>query len=75
VGSPAYSIGEPHYKRVPRGFEPDHPRAELLKHNGMHASIEGRIPKEFTKPSLVDYCFDRWKPMMPLHRWLDRVSA
>ncbi len=75
AGNPGCAIGEPHYKRVPRGFEPDHPRAELLKHNGMYAYTEGRIPREFTKPSFVDYCFDRWKPMMPLHRWLDRVSG
>ncbi len=75
AGSPGCAIGEPHYKRVPRGFEADHPRAELLKHNGMYAFTEARIPKEFMRPSLVDYCFDRWKPMMPLHRWLDRISG
>ncbi len=75
TGSPGYTIGDPHYKRVPRGFDPDHPSAELLKHNGMYAFIEGRIPKELTRPTFVDYCFDRWKPMMPLHRWLDRVTG
>lgn len=75
TGSPGCAIGEPHYKRIPRGFDPDHPRAELLKHNGMYAYTEGRIPKEFTSSALLDYCFDRWKPMMPLHRWLGRVAG
>ncbi len=75
TGVPGCAIGDPHYKRVPRGFDPDHPRAELLKHNGMYVFTEGPIPKEFTRSSLVDYCFDRWKPMMPLYRWLDRVSG
>jgi len=72
---PGIAVGEPHYKRVPRGFDPDHRRAELLKHNGMYCYTEGRIPKEFRSPALVDYCLDRWKQMLPLHRWLDRVAG
>jgi uncharacterized protein (DUF2461 family) len=27
----AYEIGGEHYKKVPRGFDPDHPRADLLR--------------------------------------------
>lgn len=75
TGNPGCAIGEPHYKRVPRGYEPDHPRAELLRYSGMGGVAEGRIPKEFTKPALLDYCLDRWKQMMPLYRWLERVSV
>jgi len=75
TGNPECAIGGSHYKRVPRGFGPDHPRAELLKHNGMYAFTDGPIPKEFTRSSLIDHCFDRWKPMMPLYRWLGRVSG
>ncbi len=73
--APGISIGEPHYKRVPRGFDPSHPRADLLKHDGMYAYTEGPIPSEFTSPKLLEHCLERWKPMMPLYRWLERLSG
>ena len=32
-----YELVGQHYKRVPSGFDADHPRAELLKHNALYA--------------------------------------
>ncbi|MCD4690483.1 TIGR02453 family protein [bacterium] len=68
-----YAIGEPHYKRVPRGYDADHTRAELLKYNTMYAVTESRPPKELMSSALLDYCLERWKHMMPLYRWLART--
>ncbi len=31
------------------------------------------FPPSCTPPALVDYCFDRFKPMEPLHRWLIKL--
>jgi len=33
-----YHVGEPHFKRVPAGYQADHPRADLLRRNGLMAS-------------------------------------
>jgi uncharacterized protein (TIGR02453 family) len=33
-----YQVGEPHFKRVPAGYQADHPRADLLRRNGLMAS-------------------------------------
>src|SRR5256885_17056044 len=33
-----YQVGEPHFKRVPAGYPADHPRADLLRRNGLMAS-------------------------------------
>lgn len=64
------ALGGQHYKRVPAGFDPGHPNAPLLLHNGLYAGMETAIPEEFYSPRLVEYCFERYRPMVPLHKWL-----
>ena len=66
----AYNIGGVHYKRVPRGYDPEHKNAGLLLHNGLHLGKETKIPKEFYSRKLLDYCFTRYKDMAPVHKWL-----
>jgi len=68
--NPLYSIGGEHYKKVPRGFSPTHPRARLLLYNGLYASLETRIPAEFYSSSLVQWCFGHYKSCKPLVDWL-----
>lgn len=59
-----------HYKRVPRGFDPQHPNAEYLLYNGLYALRETAIPGELFSEALVDYCFEWYQKWLPLHRWL-----
>jgi uncharacterized protein (TIGR02453 family) len=70
---PGFSLGGEHYKRVPAGFNPAHPNAALLKHKGLYAGFETRIPEEFYSVRLVEYCFERYEPLFPLHRWLMKL--
>ena len=65
-----YSIGGEKTKRVPRGFDPAHPRAELLKHKGLYAGIEMKPPAELHGPELVGFCRDHFQALLPLHRQL-----
>ncbi len=37
-----YDVGTESYKKVPAGVAPDHPRAALLRHGGLHAGWEGK---------------------------------
>lgn len=67
------SLGGQHYKRVPAGFGPAHSNAALLKHKGLYASFESKIPEEFFSARLVEYCFKRFEPLAPLHRWLMKL--
>ena len=69
-----FEIGGQHYKRVPPGYDPSHPNAPLLLHNGLHAGWETTTPEELFTPGLVDYCFDKFKPLAPLHRWLSALA-
>jgi uncharacterized protein (TIGR02453 family) len=70
-----YEPGGVHYKRLPQGYDPGHPNAPLLKHNGLYVGWEGKIPPEFYSQKLVDFCFDRFRPVVPLHRWLTKALA
>ena len=70
---PGFSVDGLHYKRVPAGFDPAHPNAELLKHKGLYAGVETKVPEAFTTAGFVDHCFERFAPLVPLHRWLMKL--
>lgn len=72
---PGLAVEGLHYKRVPAGFDPALPNAELLRHKGLYGSFEAKIPEEFFTPRFVDYCFERMAPMAPLHHWLMTLIA
>ncbi len=65
-----YKVGDTHYKRVPRGYDPEHPNAELLLYNGIHALCEIQLPKEIYSADFLDYCYKIFKDYAPLHYWL-----
>ena len=65
-----YTVGGQYYKKVPRGYDPDHPNASLLLHNGLYTGFEIPVPDLLYTPELVDFCFDRFNEMLPLHTWL-----
>ena len=70
----AYEIGGEHYKKVPRGFDPDHPRADLLKYNAIYASSPRIDLAKLGSPELVDVCMDHSENTAPLHRWLVKIN-
>jgi len=65
-----YGIGGAHYKRVPRGFDPEHPNAQYLRHNGLYAYTEGKLPKELYSKELVALCLKAYRDMYPIHEWI-----
>ena len=65
-----YTVGGSHYKRVPRGTAPDHPRADLLRHNALFA--ERRFTPEeagLHSAGFVDFCASHFAAMLPVHDW------
>ena len=70
VAAGGYLIDGQHYKKVPRGYEPAHPRAEVLLYNGLTARIEEKVPDVFYSDAIIDYAYGHYKNMLPLHRWL-----
>jgi uncharacterized protein (TIGR02453 family) len=61
------------YKKVPPGYPPDHPRAELLKLKGLHAGVSGVVPPEFFAAEFTVWCFERFEAVAPVHSWLVKM--
>jgi uncharacterized protein (TIGR02453 family) len=68
-------VGGIQYKRIPNGYPADHPRAELLKYNGLYAGVAVPVPEEFTSDALLDFCFKWYTGMTPLHEWLLELTG
>ncbi len=66
----SYKLGGMHYKRVPRGYDPETPNVDLLLHNGLFLYYEGALPKEVNSSDFLDYSLDVFKDILPLHKWI-----
>lgn len=65
---------EPHYKRVPRGYPADHPRAHLLRYAGI--GVGTQIASDLiTSPDLVGVCLDHARRIVPLVEWFSEMNA
>ena len=60
------------YTRVPKGFAPDHPRAELLKYKGLICSFPAIPAGLLHKPELARWLIGHAKATAPLVIWLRR---
>ena len=63
-------IGGAHYKKVPRGFDPAHPNADLLLHNALYFGFTTKVPADIYTPKAMDYCVKAYKQVWPLQQWL-----
>jgi uncharacterized protein (TIGR02453 family) len=59
-------------KRTPRGFDPDHPAADLLRFKSFTVSTE-LSEREVLDPKLPDIVAKQYATMLPFVRWLNRV--
>jgi uncharacterized protein (TIGR02453 family) len=59
-------------KRVPRGIDPDHPRADLLRMKGIHVGRVFGAPKWLHSASALERILTTWRDAAPVNRWLDR---
>jgi uncharacterized protein (TIGR02453 family) len=64
------TVGGLAYKRVPRGFAADHPRAELLRHGALYVSAEWKLPRSVSSAAFVGWAAERLERLAPVERWL-----
>lgn len=58
------------YKKVPKPYDDDHPRADLLRHkHGIQARWPEPTPASVTRASFVDWCLRRLNACADLHHW------
>ena len=65
-----YTLGWKQYKKTPRGFDESHPNAEYLMYGGIGFQYEEALPDIVHSKELVDYVFEKYKDMSPIHAWL-----
>lgn len=57
------------YKRVPKPYTEDHPRAGLLRHKMIQARWAEPTPPDVHSAMFVDFCMERLTACAPVHRW------
>jgi uncharacterized protein (TIGR02453 family) len=65
-----YDLHGEELKRAPRGFDPDHPRAGLLRRKGIAAFLDHGTPEWLGTPAALDAVVTTWRGTAPLARWL-----
>ena len=65
-----YQVGGEQYRRVPTGYQSNHPRAALLRYQGLYMYPPRLGVDVVYSASLVDRCFEHFRAMAPLQRWL-----
>jgi uncharacterized protein (TIGR02453 family) len=73
--NPENILGWKHFKKIPAGFDPDHPNADLLRYNGLGFQWEAPLPEEFYSGEFVDFVFNKFKEMSPIHHWLVDLAS
>lgn len=66
----SYSIEEKRYKKIPLGFTPDHPFAELATFGGLYAMYETNDLEQFKPKDIFSFTEKVMKDMIPLHKWI-----
>jgi uncharacterized protein (DUF2461 family) len=65
-------VGGEALKTAPRGFAPDHPRIELLRHKGIYAG-RGFPPAAWLGTAkAADRVIEVWRSTKPLNTWLHK---
>lgn len=59
--------------RVPSGFAPDHPRADLLRRLGLFVCRETKTGKSATTTRFADECVAQFESLVPVCKWLAGV--
>ncbi len=65
-----YDVGGQALKRVPRGFDAEHDRAQWLMHKGLHAGLDLPVAEEALAPSFPGFCAEHFRDLAPLQDWL-----
>ena len=64
-------IGEPDLKRVPAGYDADHPRSDLLRHKGLTVWVDQSDAKSAYGEKAVANCLAEFRKLKPVFDWLN----
>ena len=71
-----YTVVGESYKRIPSGFDPQHPNADLLLYSGLYVHLRRSLSADQVNgPGLVGLCLDHFRLMAPIQQWLAGLFA
>jgi uncharacterized protein (TIGR02453 family) len=65
-------VGGSELKRAPRGFDPGHPRIELLRHRRLTVARSWPVAPWMHAAEAYDRVAEVWRASLPIGRWLQR---
>jgi uncharacterized protein (TIGR02453 family) len=69
-----YKLGWVKYKKLPKGYDHDHPNKEYLLFGGIGFLFEEKNPGVLFDKKIIDYSFKIFKDMSPIHKWLLEIN-
>ncbi len=75
VAAAGFAVEGEKLKTVPRGYAREHPRAELLKHKSLSASVTLGRPDWLATPAAAQDIAGLWEDLRPLVDWVSRHAA
>jgi uncharacterized protein (TIGR02453 family) len=75
VAAAGFAVEGEKLKTVPRGYAREHPRAELLKHKSLSASVTLGRQGWLGTPAAVQDIAGLWEDLRPLVDWVSRHAA
>jgi len=70
-----YKLGWTKYKKIPKGYDPNHPNKDYLLYGGIGFMYEGKNPKALFDKNFIDYSFKIFNEMSPIHKWLKKING
>ena len=64
------TLGDAHYKKVPKGLNADHPRADWLRYTNLGVMLKVATPKQVHSATFAQWCGERIEKLAPVHTWL-----
>ena len=71
-GLEGLKLGEPTRKKVPRGYDAEHPWSSFLLCDALYATYEAPLTKAVHKPEFVDVVLDIFRRAHPISQWLGK---
>jgi uncharacterized protein (TIGR02453 family) len=65
-----FEVGGDQLKRVPKPYDPGHPRADLLRHKQLISWVDHPPAEWLHTPAAKAEVVQAWKALTPLNRWL-----
>jgi uncharacterized protein (TIGR02453 family) len=72
VRAAGYEVGGSELQRAPRGYDPDHPRIELLRHKRLVVSRTWPVAPWMHTPVAYDHVAEVWRAGRSIAGWLER---